>query len=75
MIGDLGLENREYRQEDSKVEVTGFEAKYYDTLMNLITFGRYPKFIRKAIADIGLKPGEIRRRDGAQRPADAALRR
>ncbi len=58
MIGDLGLENREYRQEDSKVEVTGFEAKYYDTLMNLITFGWYPKFIRKAIADIGLKPGE-----------------
>ena len=48
----------QYRQEDSKVEVTGFEARYYDTLMNLITFGWYPRFIRQAIADIGLKPGE-----------------
>ncbi|WP_353662567.1 methyltransferase domain-containing protein [Hydrogenimonas sp. SS33] len=47
-----------YRQEDSKVEVAGFEARYYDTLMNIITFGWYPKFIDKAIADIGLKPGE-----------------
>ena len=47
-----------YRQEDSKVEVHGFEAKYYDRLMDLITFGWYPKFIRRAIADVGLKPGE-----------------
>ena len=46
------------RQEDSKVEVTGFEARHYDTLMNLITLGWYPKFIRRAIADIGLVPGE-----------------
>ena len=49
---------RRYRQEESKVEVTGFEARYYDTLMNLVTFGWYPRFIRRAIADIGLKPGE-----------------
>ena len=47
-----------YRQEDSKVEVRGFEAKYYDRLMDLITFGWYPKFIRRAIADVGLKPCE-----------------
>jgi demethylmenaquinone methyltransferase/2-methoxy-6-polyprenyl-1,4-benzoquinol methylase len=47
-----------YRQEDSKVEVRGFEAKHYDRLMDLITFGWYPKFIRRAIADVGLKPGE-----------------
>jgi len=47
-----------YRQEDSKVEVTGMEARYYDILMNIITLGWYPKFIRRAIADIGLKPGE-----------------
>jgi len=46
------------RQEDSKVEVSGFEARYYDTLMNLITLGWYPSFIRKAIADLDLKEGE-----------------
>ncbi|WP_201353185.1 class I SAM-dependent methyltransferase [Hydrogenimonas urashimensis] len=50
--------SRRYRQEDSKVEVRGFEARHYDTLMNLITFGWYPKFIRQAIADLGLQPGE-----------------
>ncbi len=48
----------QYRQEDSKVEVTGLEARYYDILMNIITLGWYPKFIRKAIADIGLNHGE-----------------
>jgi hypothetical protein len=26
----------------SKVEVTGFEARHYDLLMNLITVGTYP---------------------------------
>ncbi|ADV46716.1 class I SAM-dependent methyltransferase [Nitratifractor salsuginis] len=46
------------RQEDSKVEVSGFEAKYYDTLMDLITLGWYPSFIRRAIADLGLKQGD-----------------
>ena len=50
-------EERQYRQEDSKVEVSGFEAKYYDTLMNLITLGRYPSFIRRAVDDLDLKPG------------------
>ncbi len=49
---------RELRQEDSKVEVTGFEARYYDTLMNLITLGWYPSFIRRAIADLELREGE-----------------
>ncbi len=45
-------------QDMSKVEVKGFEAKYYDTLMNIITFGWYPSFIEKAIKDIGLKEGD-----------------
>lgn len=48
----------ELRQEDSKVEVSGFEAKYYDTLMNIITLGWYPSFIRKAITDLHLQAGE-----------------
>jgi len=34
---------------DSKVEVSGFEAKHYDFLLNLITFGVYNNFIRNAI--------------------------
>jgi len=45
-------------QEDSKVEVTGFEAKHYDKLMNIITFGWYEGFINQAIEDIGLKEGD-----------------
>ncbi|BCD59399.1 MULTISPECIES: class I SAM-dependent methyltransferase [unclassified Nitratiruptor] len=45
-------------QEMSKVEVKGFEAKYYDRLMDLITLGYYPFFIRNVIKDLGLKPGQ-----------------
>ncbi|OQX74121.1 MAG: methyltransferase type 11 [Campylobacteraceae bacterium 4484_4] len=48
----------ELRQEDSKVEVRGWEARYYDLLMNLITFGWYPKFIRRVIRDLELKAGD-----------------
>ncbi len=43
----------------SKVEVKGFEARHYDALMNLITLGKYHRFIRKAIADLQLQPGAI----------------
>ena len=49
---------KELRQEDSKVEVTGFEARHYDALMNLITLGWYPGFIRQAVLDIGIKSGD-----------------
>lgn len=42
----------------SKVEVKGWEAKYYDRLMDLITLGYYPFFIRKVIKDLDLKPGQ-----------------
>ena len=51
------LIKKEPTQENSKVEVKGFEAKYYDKLMDIITFGWYDKFIKRAIADIGLKEG------------------
>jgi len=30
---------------ESKVEVSGIVAKYYDTLMNAVTLGRYSSFI------------------------------
>ncbi len=49
---------KEFTQNDSKVEVTGTEAKYYDILMNIITLGTYPSFIRKAIKEMNLQPGE-----------------
>ena len=41
---------------DSKVEVTGFEARHYDLLMNIITFGTYPSFIRNAISKTNIQP-------------------
>jgi len=49
---------KELTQKDSKVEVTGTEAKYYDVLMNIITLGTYPSFIKNAIEDMNLKKGE-----------------
>jgi ubiquinone/menaquinone biosynthesis C-methylase UbiE len=40
----------------SKVEVTGAEARYYDLLMNIITVGTYPFFIRRVIRDMRIRP-------------------
>ena len=40
---------------DSAVEVHGFEAKHYDFLMNLITFGRYHGFIKDVIATMKIQ--------------------
>ncbi|MCK4397317.1 class I SAM-dependent methyltransferase [candidate division WOR-3 bacterium] len=34
---------------ESKVEVSGFNARHYDMLLDMITLGRYSSFIRKAI--------------------------
>jgi ubiquinone/menaquinone biosynthesis C-methylase UbiE len=34
---------------ESKVEVHGFTAKHYDALCNILTFGSYSLFIKKAI--------------------------
>ena len=42
----------------SKVEVTGFEARHYDLLMNTVTGGTYPFFIRKAIHEMQIQPGD-----------------
>jgi len=46
------------KQAKSKIEVKGFEARYYDHLMNLITFFTYPKFIRDAIRYMNISKGE-----------------
>ncbi len=46
----------EFDRSLSKVEVTGAEARHYDLLMNVITAGTYPFFIRRVIRDIGIRP-------------------
>jgi len=38
----------------SKVEIQGFTAKFYDKIMNIITFGGYSLFIKKAIKSMGI---------------------
>ena len=42
----------------SKVEIKGFMARYYDTLMNIVTFGKYSSFIEKAIESMRIKPSD-----------------
>ena len=42
----------------SKVEVTGTEARYYDFFMNTVTVGTYPFFIRKAVQEMEIQPGD-----------------
>jgi ubiquinone/menaquinone biosynthesis C-methylase UbiE len=42
--------------DDSKVVVTGAEARHYDALMNLITAGTYPFFIRRVVRDMAIQP-------------------
>ena len=37
---------------ESKVEIQGFTAKHYDTIMNIVSFGFYAQFIGNAIAKL-----------------------
>jgi len=41
---------------DSGIELTKFTAHHYDLLMNSLSFGKYGKFIDKAIRDLKIKP-------------------
>ncbi len=43
---------------DSKVEVRGFEARHYDRLMDLVSLGTYPGFLRKVFERMDLQPGQ-----------------
>jgi len=43
---------------ESKVEVSGFTARYYDILMDVITLGAYSSFIQKAIQLMEIKPDD-----------------
>jgi len=42
----------------SKVEISKFTAKYYDILMDIITFGGYSLFIQKAIQLMSIKSND-----------------
>ena len=43
---------------DSKVEISGFTAKYYDKLMNLITLGKYFSMIQDTSRLMEIKPSD-----------------
>ncbi len=45
-----------YKQSDSKVEVDGYEARHYDQLMNVISVGTYPFFIRRVVKEMNIQP-------------------
>lgn len=47
---------REKIYPESKIELSPFVARHYDFLMDLVTLGGYARFIRKAMADLGIKP-------------------
>lgn len=53
------MDNKKLTQDMSKVEVKGFEAKHYDFVMNLITFGTYSRFIKNAIKDLNVFNGAM----------------
>jgi demethylmenaquinone methyltransferase/2-methoxy-6-polyprenyl-1,4-benzoquinol methylase len=42
----------------SKVEVSGFEARHYDSLLNMFSLGSYAVFIRRAIAKMNIQPDD-----------------
>jgi len=43
---------------DSKVEIQGFTAKFYDNLLNFVTLGGYSIFIKKAIKSMNINPND-----------------
>jgi ubiquinone/menaquinone biosynthesis C-methylase UbiE len=43
---------------ESKVEVSGFYARHYDLLMDMITVGKYSYMIQKAIRLMRIKPAD-----------------
>ena len=41
-----------------RIELTGFEARHYDSLLNGLTLGYYPFFLRRVYRDLDIQPGE-----------------
>jgi ubiquinone/menaquinone biosynthesis C-methylase UbiE len=42
----------------SKVEVQGLEARFYDQIMNGMSLGLYPRFIRAAVEQMNIQAGD-----------------
>ncbi len=42
----------------SKVEVKGFEARFYDQLLDLLTLGQYPRLLRKVFSQMSIAEGD-----------------
>ncbi len=42
-----------------QVEITGWEAKFYDQFLQLVTLGRYSGLLQRVISDILLNPSEV----------------
>lgn len=42
----------------SKVTIHGFMAKHYDTILNLITFGKYPGLLSRVVKVMSIEPDE-----------------
>jgi ubiquinone/menaquinone biosynthesis C-methylase UbiE len=43
---------------DSGVELTPFTARNYDSVMNIGSLGRYSGFIKRAVGEMGIRPGD-----------------
>ena len=57
----------------TKIEVKGFEAKYYDYLMNIITLGYYPRFIKSVVNSLPVEDGFVVLDAGAGSGRNASL--
>jgi len=44
--------------EESKVELHGFIAEHYDTILNVFSLGTYSSFIKRAIAAMNIQPSD-----------------
>jgi len=44
--------------EESRIELTPVIARHYDLIMNSISFGKYDRFIRQAVKDMDIRPGD-----------------
>ncbi len=42
----------------SKVEVKGFEAKFYDQLLDILTLGQYPRLLKKVFSTMSINEGD-----------------
>ena len=43
---------------ESHIELQGFTARHYDRLMDSVSLGLYPRFIRSAMESLGTQPGQ-----------------